>query len=118
MEKMKTEWENNYEKVLQKFRASGFLSLTAQDHKDMGSTPSKELKENPDKAQYEIMSDEKITKLLDDAIECMSDETLIKSGFAKSQKNFFIVSLPYLKSVGRLPAKFENFDLDSLPDLK
>lgn len=118
MENIKTEWGNKYEKVLQKSRTQGFFSLTAQDHKDMGSTPMDDLKENPDKAQYEVMSEEEIAELLDDAIKCIYNPDLVKSGYSRDQKNFFIIGFHFLKGVGRLPAKFENFDLTSLPDLK
>jgi hypothetical protein len=105
-------------KAQQKSRDFEFFSLTAQDHEDIGSTPPDELAKNFGKAQYEVMTDEKITEYLDNALSCVKDPIFIKNGYAKTQKEFFVKSLSFLKSVGRLPQKFNNFNINSLPDLE
>lgn len=101
-------------KAQQKSRDFEFFSLTAQDHEDMASTPPDELLESPGKMQYEVMTDEKISEYLDNALDCTKNPVFIKNGYAKIQKDFFVKSLPFLKSVGCLPEKFNNFDLKSL----
>lgn len=114
-EKQKTD---KFEKAAKKSREFGYFSLTAQDHKDIGSTPPQELLENPEKAQYELMTEEQIIEHLDFALECLYDPICIKNGVAKMKKELFVASLPFLKSVNRLPKKFENFDVGSLPQLE
>jgi hypothetical protein len=109
------------EKVFQKSKNFGWFSLTAEDHANMGNPLSRnnELNNNPGKAQYEVMTEQEIERTLDGALEnaTTADQSLIDNGNAQLQKDFFIKSLAFLKSVGRLPKKYENFDISSLPEL-
>lgn len=101
-----------------KSREFGVFSLTAEDHKAMGSTPSEKLADQPNKAEYEVMSDEQIEEALNVMLDFIYDPKMIKNGVAKWQKDEFLVSLPFLKSVGRLPKIFEDFNTDNLPDIE
>jgi hypothetical protein len=115
MEKLnQEEYANRFQSAQEKSRRFGFFSLTAQDHKDMGSTPSDELLRNQGKAQYEVMTDEEIAAYLDYAVECLTDPVFEKNGVANIQKDFLRTSIPFLKSVNRLPSKFEGYDLECL----
>lgn len=103
-----------YEKAVEKSNTLGFFALTAEDHKAMGSTPDEILKENPGKAAYEVLTIERIEELLDSALDAMHDKRSIETGYAKASSDFFKCSLPFLRSVGRLPKKFEDFDMSSI----
>jgi len=105
-----------YEKAAKKSKEQGFFSLTIEDHDALGSTPDEELKSNFGKSQYEIMSDEEIEEYLSEAIYTITEnnENLRNNGYIDQQKDFLRASIPFLKSVGRLPEKFKDFDLDSM----
>jgi len=109
-------------KALDKDGTLGWFALTAEDHKNLGSTlnPDSKLTHQPGRAQYEVMSDEEIEGTLDGALQTATENNrnLIENGYAQLQKDFFIKSLAFLESVGRLPKKFEGFNISSLPDLK
>jgi len=117
MESFEEGQKERFEKAQQKSRTLGWFALTAQDHRDFHSSPSKDLIENEGKAQYEIMTDKEIEEYLDNALSNMYDPILIKNYYAATQKHFFTAGLPFLESVGRLPEKFKNFNLASLPEL-
>jgi hypothetical protein len=93
----------------QKSRSFGFLSLTAEDHKALSSTPPQELLENIGKQQYEVMSDEDIEEALVNLLRAANDLRLFENGFAQQSHEELVKSIAFLKSVGRLPAKFSNF---------
>ena len=89
----------------------GTFSLTAQDHRDLQGTPGDNLTgENEGKAQYEVMTDGEIEKELDETVECMSDASSM--GILSRQK--MKLAIPFLRKVGRLPEKYQNFVTSNL----
>jgi len=114
MENNPEEKQSPYDKAVEKFNSLGFFSLTAEDHKAMGSSPDKILKENPGKAAYEVMDQEEISTLIDAAFDSLWDKNSIKNGYSEYCRGFLVTSLPFLKSVGKLPEKFKDFDLKTL----
>lgn len=99
---------------LEKYKKLGFFSMTAEDHKNINSTPPDGLLENPDKAQYEIMTKEEISEYLENAFNSIKDPKFIENGYAEIQKEFLLQSIPFLKSVDRLPEKYKDVDILSL----
>jgi len=90
----------------------GILSFNAQDHKNMSGSPTPNLLgENYGKALNEVMSEEEIIDLLDEAFEGIND---IDNIYSDRQEDFLKKSLPFLKEVGKLPEKYNNFNIDSL----
>lgn len=116
MENFEKQKISAFEQAAKKSKEQGFFSLTSEDHKALGSTPDEELEGNFGKSQYEIMSDEEIESYLSEAIDTINEnnENLRKNGYIDIQKNFLRVGIPFLKSVGRLPEKFNDFDLNSI----
>lgn len=116
MENFENQKLSVFEQAAKKSKEQGFFSLTSEDHKALGSTPDEELESNSGKSQYEIMSDEEIERYLSGAIDTINEnnENLRNNGYIDQQKDFLRVSIPFLKSVGRLPEKFKDFDLDSM----
>ena len=102
----------------EKSKNFGVLSLTAKDHLAIGSTPPDELTNEPDKALYETMTDDKIEEYLNLLLDFVYDPKLIKNGFAKIQKDEFLASIHFLKSVNRLPKIFDGFSIEELPDFE
>ncbi len=114
MEGIANNLENKSNLSLEKYKKFGFFSMTAEDHKNINSTPPNELLENPNKAQYETMTDEEILDYLENAFNCIKDSKFIENGYAKTQKEFLQQSIPFLKSVNRLPEKYKNVNISSL----
>ncbi len=106
--------ENPYKNAVKKMRTTGFFSFTAQDHEDMGSTPDSILIKYPGKAQYELMSEEEIKAILDNVEIVKKDPQLVKNGYYKILVDAIKVDIPFLKSVGKLPKKYEDFDVSQL----
>jgi hypothetical protein len=106
--------ENPYKNAVKKMRTTGFFSFTAQDHEDMGSTPDSILIDHPGKAQYELMSEEEIQAILDNVEIVKKDPQLVKNGYYKNLVDAIKVDIPFLKSVGKLPKKYEDFDVSQL----
>jgi len=100
----------------EKSKKYGVFSLTQRDHLAMGSTPPDELTNEPEKALHEVMTDSQIEDYLNTVLDLVYDPKLVQNGVAKSQKEDFITDFEFLKSVGRLPKSFEDFDIDELPD--
>jgi hypothetical protein len=103
-----------------KLNELGRLSLTAADHWAIGSTPSDLLESNPGKTQAELMTNEEILDELREwqqAIEKYSQEEYRSTNLGRSSlvylKEDFRTTIPYLRSIGRLPKEFENFDIKS-----
>jgi hypothetical protein len=113
---MENESQNKsvYELAIEKSRKLGYFALTAEDHKAMGSTPSDELLQNKGKAAYEVMSDSEIEAQLDHAVGCLDDIDFIRNGQADIERRFLVSSIPFLKSMGRLPEKYKNFNIEEL----
>ena len=97
------------ERAVQKSRELGWFALTAQDHRDMNSTPDSILEKGEGKAMYELLSEEEVIFMLDTAEATFSDPELIANGYANEQREFLRVSLLFLGSVGRLPKKYKNY---------
>lgn len=90
-----------------KLNKFGRLALTADDHKNLNSTPDQRLIDNPSKAAWEVMSEEEIVNLLDAARERFDDPKTPQYA-ALNDFNFFRSSIGFLKSVGKLPEKFSS----------
>lgn len=110
----KTKEQLAFERASKKMSETGWFSFTAQDHEDLSSTPDAELTLNPDKAQYEIMTDEEIQQILDNVQIAQQDPQLVKNGYVQNLIDAMKVDIPFLKSVGRLPEKYKDFDVNSL----
>jgi len=101
----------------------GPLSLTAEDHRAIGSSPKENLKDNPEKTVAELMTDEEILKTLnywkktieEEAQGLYVEHNALKSLAHEFSKRFKATIL-YLRSIGRLPKEFENFDTTSLEE--
>src|SRR5680860_12273 len=100
---------NSFDLARKKEKEFGYFSMTAEDHKALGSTPDDILEGSTDKALYELLSDDEIEEYIEGAIQTIkeNDENLEKNGYLDIERNFLRVSLPFLKSVNRLPGKFE-----------
>lgn len=99
------------QRALEKSRKFGLFSLTAEDHTYISSTPDERLKRNPGKALYEILSDKEIEDCLNMALNNLNDTNLISSGQSENDLDFIKKSIAFLKSVKRLPKKFETFEI-------
>lgn len=91
-----------------KFQELGSLAVTAQDHKDIGSTPPQRLRENPDKTLGELMSEQEIAEWVKENEEAIAKFSQMNSGdpFLRSAlpvlKTELELGQKYLKSIGRL----------------
>ncbi|MEI7452063.1 MAG: hypothetical protein WCK37_02530 [Candidatus Falkowbacteria bacterium] len=104
-----------FDRIMDKIDQYGEFSLTAAEHHAIGSTPDDELINNPGKAEYEVIGEEKITKILDSHIKCLnSHPSAYKPGEYEASFELVSKAIPFLKSVGHLPAKYANFDLEAL----
>ncbi|QQG45173.1 MAG: hypothetical protein HYW89_04210 [Candidatus Sungiibacteriota bacterium] len=106
---------DSYKKAAEKFERLGLLGVTAEDHREIKSTPPEELEKNPGKTRAELMSDEEITQWLKkqrDLIEEFSQEKYKDNSFAQSYlpdlRKKLELSIRYLKEIGRLPRNFEE----------
>lgn len=99
-------------KVKEKRATLGSLSLTAEDHKAIMSTPSKILTDNPGKTSAEAMSDEEITDWLVKT-ETFLEEMKTLAGIDEEVKNRNIreaeeelkATKRYLQTIGRMPSR-------------
>jgi len=104
-----------FNRVMDKFDKFGEFSLTAAEHHAIGSTPDEDLLNNPGKAEYEVISDEKLIKILDSHIKCLLNHSgAYKPGEYEASLELVGKAIPFLKSVGRLPAKYNDFNLEAL----
>lgn len=110
----KTKEQLVFERASKKMNETGWFSFTAQDHEDLDGTPDAELAVNPGKAQYEIMTDEEIQQILDNVEIAQQDPKLVKNGYVQNLIDAMKVDIPFLKSVGRLPEKYKDFDSNNL----
>lgn len=111
-------WEpsEEYKNASAKFMTLGFFALTMEDHVAISSTPQSDIAWMPGKPAYELISVERIQEFLDAKIVAMNNPDLVKNGFAQIEKDAFLRDVPFLRSVGKLPSKYEDFDMSSLPD--
>ncbi len=110
----KTKEQELFEKASEKMKKTGWFSFSAQDHHDLKSTPEQILLENPEKMQYEVMTDAEIQEILDNVEIAMQDKKLVENGYVKNLIEDIKVDIPFLKSVGRLPEKYKDFEIASL----
>ncbi len=106
---------NKFDLARKKEKEFGYFAITAEDHKALGSTPDDILEGSTDKALYEFLSDSEIEEYIEGAVQTIkeNDENLQKNGYINIQREFLRVSLPFLRSVNRLPEKFADFDNNS-----
>ena len=108
-----------YAHVLDKKIKYGVVSLTAQDHKLMGSSPDSRLTGTTDLQLYEVMSSEEIESYLDNSLD---DYKKFKKGeesqniFTELSSQEFLPTFNYLKEKNLLPAKYEDFDIKSIEE--
>lgn len=99
-------------KVKEKRATLGSLSLTAEDHKAIMSTPPKILADNPGKTCAEMMSDEEITDWLNKT-ETFLEEMKTLTGIDEEVKKRKIheaeeeltATKNYLQTIGRMPKR-------------
>ncbi len=111
-----TAWMERYAVVAAKAEQYGLLSLNAEEHHAIGSTPPEELDANPGKAHYEVLTEAQIEKMISAAIKMASsdDPRALSGGFVKAESDWLERTIPFLRSVGRLPEKYKNFDVNAL----
>jgi hypothetical protein len=104
-------------KASKKFHEKGPFSMTAQDHKDLGSTPPKILKENPGKTIPDIYPNEKLEQDLQmwlNGWRKYVQPEYMNSASARSYSRMLskriLASIRYLRSINRLPEQFKDFD--------
>lgn len=104
------------DRAFAKEKLYGELGLNAQDHRDMGSTPTQELHDNEGKTQADLMTDEQILKWFEDN-EIFAQELEQSLAKKKSRNDEYILrvvkhnlegGIRYLESIGRLPAKYSE----------
>jgi len=90
-----------YKKAKEKFRTLGLLAMTIEDHEAMGSTPDEYYKDklvaNPGKIMVELMNDQEVLEYL---------RRLLRKN---PRSRNLILSVEYLRGIGRLPEEFVNF---------
>jgi hypothetical protein len=99
-------------------KSTAGLSMTAADHRAIGSTPSEQLAANPDQQCHELMSDEELRGYLAGQImstmlrrsKALSGDHREVERFNKYLETCLMPNLAYLKSIGRLPEILEHFD--------
>lgn len=117
MENIKNNNESIPKKV-NKIDQVGLLGLTAQDHKDVGSSsPDTRMELNPEKTQAELMENAEIFVWIqaqkDMLSELLGDSTNVKNSIDKKLPKYarqVKKSLEYLRSIHKLPPEFEDFD--------
>ena len=94
------------------------LEMTAEDHRSIGSTPPKVLKDNPDKTLAETMDDAALHGFVRDAVaaiaqmhaDAMSGDARTVARFKEVRDGFLLRDVGYLRAIGRLPSEFVGFD--------
>lgn len=107
-------FEASMAQVHAKWNKYGPLFLTPEDHKNMGSTRFDLQSENKDKKEYEIMSDQELEAWIDERVDTLESTNLDKleeSGLGKIIRHEIVTTISLLKEVGRLPAKYTDFDI-------
>jgi hypothetical protein len=94
------------------------LEMTADDHRAIGSTPPKVLKDNPKKTLAETMADDALRAYVRKAISAAADmHAYAMSGnaraiaLAKSLRDEILNrDVAYLRDIGRLPHEYSDLD--------
>ncbi len=90
---MDDEFGEKFKIARNKFNAFGPLGVTAEDHKNIGSTPPEILLMNPGKTEFDLMSDEDLLNWLNG-----KKEELVRFSSKEFSVNVFVQSyLPTLK---------------------
>lgn len=85
------------------------LSMTLEDHRDIGSTPPEYLLNNPGKTKADLMDDQQILEFLGSKKRLLTE--LLYKHDRKSLITYNLVaeelakSIQYLEEIGRLPKK-------------
>lgn len=115
---MKTSLESyqsspEYVAATKNWKEKGYLGVTAQDHKAIGSTPEKELLENPDKTLGELMGNKEALEYVVGTQKNILENEHVQHHNPESWKKYnddlkqnLEVSIKYLKSIGKLPPDF------------
>ncbi len=114
-EKIKQEKGEAYTKAIKKRDTLGSYSLTREDRIAMGAGEENSdliifSGENKDKALYEVLTLEEIEKQLDEAIQYKDHP----SDMGKIIKDALRKDIEFLKSVGKIPEKYKDFDVNNL----
>jgi len=115
---MSSEFHEKFEKAKNRFNAFGPLGVTAEDHRNLGSTPPGILQENPGKTEADLMSDEDLRAWLIDkkgALEKFSSKEFGDNTFAQSYlpslREEIRTTLSFLRSIKRLPEEFHGWKI-------
>lgn len=118
------ERQARYEVAMQHWER-GRMGVTAEDHLAIASTPPGELERNPGKTLAELWDEERILQKLNGLVQYLSRQRsefkekgpyhqqagMLASGITYAKKEIR-ASIPYLRSLGKLPKEFENFEVD------
>lgn len=103
-----------FKKSVAKFNEFGSLAVTAQDHRNIGSTPPKEflreLEGKPNPTLVELMTDEEISKWIKG-----NEETIAQLLEADQNSSFVKSALPMLRTELELGKKYLR-SINKLPD--
>lgn len=111
--------------IAEKLKTQGILGTTAEDHKDINSGFDKILSDiflkNPGKTLGEAMTNEEIISWIQKEKEALTEyfrdlynpNDKFSKGHIFQNVSIFKASLNYLKTIGRLPKEFEDFDPES-----
>jgi hypothetical protein len=94
------------------------LEMTLDDHYAVGSTPPKELVQNPGKTIAETMDDTALLEFVRKEVETVADvfEMAKKGGEREkdllhtTRDGFLTPNIVYLRQIGRLPLEFADLD--------
>lgn len=96
------------------------LSMTAEDHRRVGSTPPQELVDNPNQRFHESMNEGQLGHFMQKqitAIEFLYREALSGDDralrFFKRSLESLSLNISYLRDINRLPESLINFDLST-----
>lgn len=108
----------------------GHLGVTAEDHRAFGGTPDLELSQNQGKTLGELWNIEKIREKLEESIAFLKKA---RKNYEKkhegdprypdnrwyrddilNEKDELRKTILFLKSIGKLPKEFENFEVEDL----
>ena len=127
-----TEREREIEISEEKFKTCGPLVVTAKDHYNIGSSAPVELRNNPDKTFAEILNDQELSEYLEkleiqikESTSTLKEkmknkplfeqiDTWVESNLRNDLKKLNL-TINYLKSIGRLPQKYDDFDFLKFP---
>ncbi len=104
---------------------NGHLGVTAEDHLAFGGSPDYELMRNPGKTLGELWGMEEILEKLKSLVNFLGEarneyqeKDHLDSDWAKDNilyaKKELRATISYLKSIGKLPKEFEDFEVQDL----